>query len=560
MLHVQLKNFRKLRDFELLDPGKLSIVVGYNESGKTTLVNSIKFAATGEAFGHKGKATKNLVSHGEERMSTTVRIGDLQFHRTVTSGDTLKHVASRLGVDTAHLPLMFDSKLCGDGGNKHMKAFLNHMGEGKFNPAAHFADDARVYPRIEAALRAGKVEARAIIKYCEEQRAASKEPPSPTMPGVKEVQADDIAKIEADLEVAQQNLAAAAMAQNSAKKFSRNLIQIATFIKDREAYTKTVEENSYEDPLAGRREHLEAVCNINITTFDAIRELMIKAGFDKDSEPVYQAQVAVRGAIRMAKKTLDNHPRPLTMPEVPVLPAEAQALWDEVNQKVEVTFEFLNSLARKALERESKANEDVEQARRIKEDLAAKLSQGNQSLGAWDAYRKISDSYESRVIQAKEEWDAWNYAAKAIAAAEEEHVQQTSNQFAKIVTEFSRQVLQGREVRIDRDEGIFLGPVPISECSESTQWRIELAVMAAVNLALKSPILIIDGADILDVRNRTAVTQFLMERVVPRFQHTLLTMTSMYELQHEPPLQREGTDGINKWILDDGKATLLEKT
>ena len=98
MLQMEVSNFRALRRISFEDTGKLTIIVGYNESGKTTLINAIKFAFTGEAFGHRGKDLANLLSHGEDRLSVTVRIGDVQAHRTTTTaGGGSGGLASRRG-------------------------------------------------------------------------------------------------------------------------------------------------------------------------------------------------------------------------------------------------------------------------------------------------------------------------------------------------------------------------------------------------------------------------------------------------------------------------------
>ena len=56
---------------------------------------------------------------------------------------------------------------------------------------------------------------------------------------------------------------------------------------------------------------------------------------------------------------------------------------------------------------------------------------------------------------------------------------------------------KARKVVINRDTGISLGSMPISRCSVSTRWRIEVSIMAAIARMLKSPLLVIDAADVL---------------------------------------------------------------
>ena len=61
--------------------------------------------------------------------------------------------------------------------------------------------------------------------------------------------------------------------------------------------------------------------------------------------------------------------------------------------------------------------------------------------------------------------------------------------------------------------------------SGSERWRVSICVMAAIASYLRSPILVLDGADILDDRNKVALVRFLLEKIVPHFAHTLLLTT-----------------------------------
>jgi len=209
VIELDILNFRVIRELHLSDPTKLSIILGYNESGKTSLIRAISFAVTGEAFGLKGSQIGQLVRHGESRLSVSVRTGAFHAHRTTTSGDTQKVIAHRLGVPVEYLPLMFDAHMCGDGGNRHMKAFLGGAAACRFNALAHFADDPAVRPYLEMGVRSGKTSTKQLVQYCESVRADQKEPPAPVRPSAMEPGQDQIQAVAGAIVASQNDLNAA---------------------------------------------------------------------------------------------------------------------------------------------------------------------------------------------------------------------------------------------------------------------------------------------------------------------------------------------------------------
>ena len=84
----------------------------------------------------------------------------------------------------------------------------------------------------------------------------------------------------------------------------------------------------------------------------------------------------------------------------------------------------------------------------------------------------------------------------------------------------------GRRVALDSEGEITLDARPLDTASGSERWRVSICVMAAIALYLGSPILVLDGADILDDQNKVALVRFLARDIVPFFNHTLLLTTS----------------------------------
>ncbi|HSW50648.1 MAG TPA: hypothetical protein VLH09_10760, partial [Bryobacteraceae bacterium] len=96
----------------------------------------------------------------------------------------------------------------------------------------------------------------------------------------------------------------------------------------------------------------------------------------------------------------------------------------------------------------------------------------------------------------------------------------------------------------------------IRDCSKSARWRAEVAIMTAIAVTLRSPVLLIDGADILDLKNRKAMISFLVAKVAPRFQHVILTTTAARTLEEETRLPADLTS-VNKYIISNGMVSLL---
>jgi hypothetical protein len=124
-----------------------------------------------------------------------------------------------------------------------------------------------------------------------------------------------------------------------------------------------------------------------------------------------------------------------------------------------------------------------------------------------------------------------------------------------MVSEFSEFLLQGRKVVINRDTGITLGGLPIEDATESTKWRIEVCIMAAIARSSNSPLLIIDAADILDDQNKACFLDFLKKRIVPFFEHILVTATCRGKLEDE---KASGDPDITKWTIKNGELSRLQ--
>ena len=559
MLRVDLSNFCNIREAHFHEDKPFSLITGYNESGKSSFIGALQFAFTGSAFGLRGEGIAGLITDGEEKMHVRCQLGTMNVNRTASSGDALKGVAERLQVPSDVMPLLFDSQLCGDGGNKSMRAFLDGVASSKFDALSHFATDPIVSECVNASRRSGKVTTKQIIAYCESLRAMQKDPAMPVMPTVTNPSDTEIVKATAAAESGNASLVEAVKAHADNEKTGAQLLQITQNLHSMASYEVAKAAATLNDSLGSTRGKLERAANINTNSLQAVLNIL-------NDLPVFDASLAatktsfeaafrdVSTLLIWVKNYLTLHPAPAAAPVLPLLPAEAHALYDDLKASNLLNTDSIAAMclavrdeSRQTLELKEKAAALVQTLRGIRDDLL-------RQQGAWKAYTASLPEYETAKAKSASDWKMWDDASKLISAAEIDHINKAGDAFGSLVSDFSAYVLQGRKVSINRDTGISLGGRSIERCSVSTRWRIEVSVMAAIARTLKSPILLIDAADVLDDRNKATMQEFLLERIVPHFQHVIVTSTCRGKLEDVKASQEPR---VSKWIMANGELSKL---
>lgn len=555
MLHLDVTNFRSLRNVVLRDNGRLTIIVGYNEAGKSSFCQAIKFAFNREAFDLKGEDVKKLITYGETRFSIALRCENISASQTTSGGDTQKTLASQLGVTVDMLPLLFDRKMCGDGGNKHMKAFLNGVGAHRFNPLTTFANDPAVLPHIELAVRAGKIGTKAIVQYCTDTRAAQKAPPRPTAPQVGEATEEQLVAAEASVRQLETQIVALQAKRSELTAIATAAANCMIHLQAMAAYEVAKQAAAGTDPLGGHRAALQKLVACNEQALVFCYETVAGAQLlpQTDLKIFADALSIFRTAKVQATDKLAKNPPLPSAPTMPVLAGSAMELWNKLTiDGKPPTAANLTQITSDAASRQAEIDAELTKHRQAQDAQQNWAREGRRVQGAWRMYREALPNYERACAVAETEWQKWDHAAKTIEAKELEFLNSAADVFATVVSDMGMDMLQGRKLKIDREQGIFLDQTPISACSESTQWRMEVCIMAAIGRLLKSPILIIDGADVCDVHNRNLLLHFLQKHIVPHFKHCVVTMTATKMLEDEAKLP-EGTVGVSKWLLHDGE-------
>jgi hypothetical protein len=559
-IELNIQNFRIIRNLTLIDPGKISIIIGNNESGKSSLVNAIRFAFTGEAYGRNGKDVKDLVTHGELAMAVKVKCGAQSAARTQAGGESLVKVSERFGIHKDLLPLLFDARLNGDGGSKHMKAFFASAGEARFNPVEHFKNDAEMTTQLMICRAAGQMQPKQIIQFAEGMRAQQKAPPTPVAPSSPPANTSAVAVTENAVIAAQAQVSQATAALNEVTLLGTTLLQIDAYLKAMAAYMRRKQEASKEDSLRGRRDALQSLANANKVTIVTWQKLVMEAFPGETGETVTAALKGITclaTLCAMAVSFLEKHPAPPSMPIAPVLPEGAQATMASLEATGSPVAEQLPHLSYAATIDAEERRKELAAANATLEAARATHADLQRSIGAWEQYEKSRQDYDQNAEKAKAAWNRWDRVAKDVAAAEIEHNNKVGDTFGMLVSKFGASILNGRKLQVS-DQGIHLNLEPIEDLSESTKWRVEIAVMAAIAHTLKAPLLLIDGADILDLNNREAVNQFLAESITPHFEHVIITLTPRGRIEDETASE---TPGVTRYLLSRGAlAPLLPST
>ncbi len=172
----------------------------------------------------------------------------------------------------------------------------------------------------------------------------------------------------------------------------------------------------------------------------------------------------------------------------------------------------------------------------------------------WQAYDGAQTQIEAKTKEAQVEWDKWDGWAKKLQSEDRQQNTSRAAAFAETLNEFAKNSLGGRKIDIGETE-FMVGGRPARLLSGSAQWRLTACVSAAVAKSVNWPVLVLDGADILDRGNRNALMSFISKDLAPSFQHVFMTSTCL-----DPALEQEFPPGypIKKFLLMDGALAPLK--
>ena len=549
MINLLVQNFRNIRQARLDDPTGLSVIVGKNEAGKSSLAGSIEFVMTGSAFGCKGKDIESLVHSGETRMKVDLEVGGVTASRTRASGAALKDVAARLGVDATIVPLLFNQGLCLNASGKMMRAFLDTLADAPLDLATALKEHADLLPLLNLAKLAGAITPKQVSDYATRQRAAAQPPAAPVKPTVERPDDTSIDALQANID----SLTASSTARSAEVRAVNAELDILKrcigFTAAVAAYDLRVA-NLPADALNEKRATVTTMSTLSTTPVDEIAATLESCGHGDVAKQFADLQKQVQGLIAAASATLTANPIPESVGVRPALREETQVVYDRQPKKDATSIQETIDARTAWLATETPAVAAISSDLEVKRASIRTLTEARAS---WASYETGAAGHEMLVKQVDEKWNAWDALITKIAGLQHDRQQTGAQQFIAVVAEFGKSVLAGRELTFSEAGEILLGGASTNLLSASTQWRVAVCVMAAIATHAKSPLLAIDGGDILDDENRVAMMKFLIKAIVPHFKHVILLSTVRGKLCDEKVLPASIPG--RKWLMEEGRLT-----
>jgi hypothetical protein len=191
MIDLSVQNFRGLSRTRLVDDSPLSVIIGLNQSGKTSLAQAVGFASSG-AVGEISDP-RLLVQRSAADLRLRLNLPGWTIERSLARGPKVSDIAARLGnIPFQSLPLLFESSASLNY-SAHLSAFLNSLenGVGDYPEILRGDPDARSLFSQALRLRGGKL--RSCIYHAKGQsenlsaRACPAEPRE-TNPGIGQLE------------------------------------------------------------------------------------------------------------------------------------------------------------------------------------------------------------------------------------------------------------------------------------------------------------------------------------------------------------------------------------
>jgi hypothetical protein len=544
MLKLEVENFLGIAHAVLEDEAPFSVVVGPNNSGKSSLASAVEYAFTGSACGLRGHGVSDLVRRNgkEARMRVAIEVGNWKLARTKASGMSQGEIASGLGIVPDALPLLFGHRHCLEG-DRMMRALLDAVGNDTCGLSPFMrSDELRQRLSTVQAKNPGATISK-LIEAGEKMRASYKIPGDPVVPGCAEPAADAFCLHEQGRDRALTERNAISEELNAVNADLAVLSRCKAYLVRLEEYRVSLRQAG-DDPLGSRRVPLRRLSGRSINDLCDWDCLLSDAGFEAESKQWREMVPKLEAAIASATATLTLNPAPKAAGSEPLRTAEVEerlnAFADRSLSGVEAEISSKSAL-REALVRElSSASDALTRTQADIETLASERAQ-------WTAYRAAMATLAEQKYKAQAEWESWDSLVKILRGYQEQRRRAVQEKILGRVEEFGLRVMGGRRVALDSEGEITLDARPLDTASGSERWRVSICVMAAIALYLGSPILVLDGADILDDQNKVALVRFLARDIVPFFNHTLLLTTSRGDGRDERPVSF-----ASKWLIRGG--------
>ena len=546
MIDLSIHNFRGLSRTRLVDDRPLSLIVGMNQSGKTSLAQAIAYAFCGTVG--EIKDPNLLVTQGQSDLRVRLNLPGWTLERSLARGPKLSEIATRLGnVPVKSLPLLFESGAC-LGYSAHLVAFLNSLDAAPADYSGMLKADPEARLLFLHALQARDGKLRSCIYYAKEQRERLSPGAKPAAPREMKPAAESLMAARAQLEMATDNYNRRLNVWRDFASRKERLVAAREWYGARELF-ETSAKTGRNDCLQEKRLSLERFSLLDLRPLQRAGE-ELKATMREDLVvPLALVLSQIEAAKEEAARTLSNHPRGSSRDAPRPLSDESLTELRRLGINSRASLEA----ALKDLSEEGPNHQEVAQSRMALSEAQSMVIKLERDAAIWEEYEITIEQYSLAEIERQRRWEAWNRVFHAVQTELNQTTVSARDQIERLVKKYSERLLVGADVSIDPHGRVLVQGLVPKLLSGSEFWRLGVAVMAAIASRAKAPILLLDGADILDDRNRIELVKWLLADICPNFAHTILLSTARGDYRDKAAL----TFNATKWWMDDGELSKL---
>jgi AAA domain len=541
MIDLSVRNFRGVSRARLTDDKPLSVIVGANRSGKTSLAQAIAYAfcaSVGEI-----KDVGLLVRQGEDDLRVSLNLPGWTLERSLAAGGPkVSEVAARMGnIPLQSLPLLFESSACLRH-SAHLVAFLNSLDEIPPDSTDILNIDPEARSLFLDAMKAVRGKLRSCIYHANDQKERIAPRPAPVAPREIKPAGDDLEEMRRRMEraTALHNKSLDALRDFSSRK--ERLRKALEWYRAQENFEASMQE-AQDDVLGAERLSLERLCKIELKSLIRTGQELKGAMREDLSDALALLQTEIEAAKEDASEALSMHPRAAIAFRPEPLPETIQA---EL-QRSEVT-------SRSSLEAilirldETPFERQVRQTQQKLSEIQSAMIKLERNAALWDEYQIALGQHARSEMLRQQRRQAWNRVAQAVQSYLTQRSLCARDEIERMIKRCSKSLLGDDNVSVDPYGRLLVRGLCPSLLSASEIWRLGVGVMASIGSLAKSPILLVDGADILDDRNRITLIKWLLAEICPHFAHTILLSTARGDKRDRAPLAFNAT----QWWIEDG--------
>jgi hypothetical protein len=316
-----------------------------------------------------------------------------------------------------------------------------------------------------------------------------------------------------------------------------------------QALFETSVKTGRNDCLQEKRLSLERLSRLDLRPLQRAGE-ELKAAMREDLVvPLRLLLSEIEAAKEEAARTLSDHPRG-SSPEAPgPLPDETLSDLRRLGVNSRASLEAVL----KGFSEEGPIYQEMARSRMALSEAQSIVIKMERDAAIWKEYEITIEQYVVAEIERQRQWEAWDRVFQAVQTALNQTTVSARDEIERLVKKYSERLLGGDDVSIDPHGRVLVQGMVPKLLSGSEFWRLGVAVMAAIASRAKAPILVLDGADILDDRNRIKLLKWLLADICPTFAHTIVLSTARGECRDKAAL----TFNATKWWMEDGDLSKL---